>query len=366
MPEEKILPEDDSPVSSLDVWLSEDDVFRADWDVTRRRRLETIRAAFDYHIDRNACFRDFARLRGFEVENLTENTLGSVPLIPAGLFKRFSEGVRTGSDPAVMTTSSGTQGTVSHVPRDNVTINRFFASVTAATQELLDIGHSETRVRNIGPRVDDVQHLWISYVMAGVSVLHDTDFFVHHGVFDQDSFLASLADDRNDVPSLIVGPPALLWDLAEAIDRPLPPNKERRIVTIGGWKRREGERVDRYLFDAKVGSALGVPDALYIRDAFNMVELNSVLIECSEKKKHCPPWVYASARDPHTMHELNDGAGLLGYVDPTPTSFPGAVLSEDFGWIDRDIDCPCGIRGDVVRIDRRVNRLESRGCAMKI
>jgi long-chain-fatty-acid---luciferin-component ligase len=92
-----------------------------------------------------------------------------------------------------------------------------------------------------------------------------------------------------------------------------------------------------------------------------------VLFECSHKAKHVPPWLYASARDPRTLAEVKSGEpGLLAFADPTPTSYPGFVLSDDFGSVSRRIPCPCGITSDTLTIERRVNKVETRGCALKL
>lgn len=351
-------------VSALDAWLSATDVMR---DGTAPEvRAAFLRDAVAHHVAHNPAYARYAD--GLDPATIDVDTLDRIPLLPSGVFKRAADLVRTGSEPVVMTTSSGTQGTVSRVPRDDATLMRFFASVTAATHELLDVEHAETVVHNVGPRVDESQHLWISYVMSGVSVLHETDFYVRDGAVETERLVAALAADDPSVPSLVVGPPPLLWDLAHALrTRPLPAHPRRFAVTIGGWKGRQGQAVGRAALHDVLVPSLGLPGAGAVRDAFNMVELNTIALECAHHAKHCPPWLYVSARDARTLAPVAAGeSGLLAYCDPTPTSFPGFVLSEDFGWVDRDVACPCGVTGDVLRIERRVNRLESRGCAMKI
>jgi len=352
-------------VSALDAWLSQTDVFREGPDAQVRAAF--LREAVTHHLQHNPAYARYAA--GFDPATLAPDTLDTIPLLPSGVFKRATEQVRTGDAEVVLTTSSGTQGTLSQVPRDDTTLMRFFASVTAATHELLDVEHSETVVHNVGPRVEESQHLWISYVMSGVSVLHDTDFYVRDGDVETARLVEALADDDPGVPSIVVGPPPALWDLAVALQQSggLPPHARRHVVTIGGWKGRQGDAVPREELHRLLVPAFGLPGVASVRDAFNMVELNTIVLECAHHAKHCPPWLHVSARDPRTLGGVPAGeAGLLAYCDPTPTSFPGFVLSEDFGWVDRDVACPCGITGDVLRIERRVNRLESRGCAMKI
>jgi long-chain-fatty-acid---luciferin-component ligase len=352
-------------VDELDALLSTTDVFLSPPDPERRARL--LRQAVAHHLDHNPAFARFAG--DLDPQSVQPDTLGALPLLPSGVFKRAADLVRTGEAPVVHTSSSGTLGTVSRVPRDDTTLMRFFASVSAATHDLLDVEHTETTVHNLGPRVEESQHLWISYVMSGVAVLHETEFWVRDGELATATLLDALRAEDTDLPSVLVGPPPVLWDLARAVadGERLPHHPRRRVVTIGGWKRRQGQSVSPQALGSMLVSAFGLRDVADVRDAFNMVELNTIVLECARHTKHVPPWLYVSARDAHTLAPAPAGEpGLLAYCDPTPTSFPGMVLSEDFGWVDRDVECPCGITGDVLRIERRVNRLESRGCALKI
>jgi long-chain-fatty-acid---luciferin-component ligase len=352
-------------VDELDALLSSSDIFLSPPGPEVRARL--LRRATAHHLEHNPAFARFAG--DLDPQTVQPDTLHTLPLLPSGVFKRAADLVRTGDAPVVLTSSSGTLGTVSQVPRDDTTLMRFFASVSAATHDLLDVEHTETVVHNIGPRVEESQHLWISYVMSGVAVLHETEFWVRDGELATARLLDALRAEDGDLPSVLVGPPPVLWDLAQAVagSEPLPHHPRRRVVTIGGWKRRQGQSVRPEVLGPMLVSAFGLRSGADVRDAFNMVELNTIVLECAHHTKHVPPWLYVSARDAHTLEQVAAGEpGLLAYCDPTPTSFPGMVLSEDFGWVDRDVECRCGITGDVLRIERRVNRLESRGCAMKI
>jgi long-chain-fatty-acid---luciferin-component ligase len=352
-------------VDELDALLSTSDVFLAPPDPELRARL--LRQAVAHHLEHNPAFARFSA--GLDPASVQPDTLDTLPLLPSGVFKRAADLVRTGDAPVVLTSSSGTLGTVSRVPRDDTTLMRFFASVSAATHDLLDVEHTETTVHNLGPRVEESQHLWISYVMSGVAVLHETEFWVRGDALATTMLLETLRAEDPDLPSVLVGPPPVLWDLARVVaeGEPLPRHARRRVVTIGGWKRRQGQSVRPEVLGPSLVSAFGLRSTADVRDAFNMVELNTIVLECGRHAKHVPPWLYVSARDAHTLAPAPAGEpGLLAYCDPTPTSFPGMVLSEDFGWVDRDVSCPCGVTGDVLRIERRVNRLESRGCALKI
>jgi len=76
------------------------------------------------------------------------------------------------------------------------------------------------------------------------------------------------------------------------------------VLTAGGWKRFSGQRIERAVFDPRACAAFGLADESQVRDAFNQVELNTVMIECSAHRKHVPPWLYAAARDPDRLTVL--------------------------------------------------------------
>ncbi|WP_033213718.1 hypothetical protein [Kitasatospora phosalacinea] len=355
------LDELDRLLSSADVSLlppAEADAFR----------LEHIRAAVAWHIERNERYARFCELRGFGVDRLkTVEDLAAVPLLPAALFKRGAHVVasRPADDAVLHTTSSGTQGTVSVVPRDDRTLNRFFATCGIGAYEVLGQQRSELRLFNLGPL--EAGHLWIAYVMSGISLFTDGDCYVEDDTFLLDALLRDLTAHTGS-PVMLVGPPPLLMDAAEAArEAGLRLHPDSLVATIGGWKRASGRSIPRAEFVGLMLDAFGLADAARVRDTFNMVELNTVMFECAHHRLHVPPWLYADAKDPRTLEPAEPGeTGVLGFVDATPTSYPGFVLSDDFGRVDRGVECGCGRTGDVLHLERRINRVEGRGCALKL
>jgi long-chain-fatty-acid---luciferin-component ligase len=353
-------------ISQLDVLLGADGVFDLPPQSAAALRYHHVLDAVAHHLDANPRYAAYAERSGYQ----PTAGLDQVPLLPTAVFKRSTGGVRTGMAPVVTTTSSGTLGTISRVPRDDETLMRFYASVTAAVRELLAVEDTTTPVANLLPPVVESEHLWVSYVMAGVGLLYPARSYFRDGTLDLDGLLDDLDRLPDDRSCALVGPPAFLLDLARAATA-RPPGGLRLaegslVVAMGGWKRRQGEAVDRSTFDTTVAAALGI-DPSRVRDAFNMVELNTVITECAHARKHCPPWLYARARDPRTLATLPSGAvGLLSFLDATATSYPGFVLSDDLGRVEEDLDCRCGRRTDVLTVVRRVRRTESRGCALKL
>ena len=359
-------------ISKLDAILSCDEIFYQDFDKSRELLLEFMNEAVRWHVENNSYYAEYCRKNSFNIDDLVTDCW-EIPALPSAIFKRHKKYTVSRDDGSLLlTTSSGTQGTISQVPRDNDTLMRFFSSVTAGVQDVLGIEQSELHIYSLSPANDEVEHLWISYVLAGILVYYPTQYYVSGGEFH----IQSLINDLRKVNStyeneqiLIVGPPALVLDVTKELEKTelLRLGENCKILTIGGWKSRQGESVKRELFDGRVAKAFGLKNSEAVRDVYNMVELNTVIFECKEHKKHCPPWLFVRAFNPKTLKVQPTGVtGILGYFDPTPLSYPGFILSDDFGKVSERVSCTCGITSDVVEIERRINKSESRGCALKI
>lgn len=355
-------------IDRLDLLLSSSDVSTLPPDEAAAFRLEHLRAAVDWHLERNERYARFCDLRGFGADQLKDvSDLASVPLLPAALFKRGADVVasRPADDNVLHTTSSGTQGTVSVVPRDDRTLNRFFATCGIGAYEVLGQQRSELRLFNLGPL--EAGHLWIAYVMSGIALFTDGQCYVEDDAFLLDALVRDLTAAAGS-PVMVVGPPPLLMDAAEAVRATgVTLHPDSLVATIGGWKKASGRSVPRAEFVTLMLDSFGLRDDGQVRDTFNMVELNTVMFECAHHRLHVPPWLYVDAKEPRTLQSAEPGElGVLGFLDATPTSYPGFVLSDDFGRVDRDVECGCGRTGDVLRLERRINRVEGRGCALKL
>lgn len=355
----------------LDRFVGEEGCFAPPPAEAARLRLGFVRDAVAWHLDDRSPYAAYAVRRGFDLGVLDRpEGLADVPLLPSALFKRAGvDLVHPAAADVLWTTSSGTRGSISRIPRDDTTLRRFFASIGNLTSEMADVQTPDVRVFNLGPQTDEARHLWIAYVMAGVGVLLPRSReYVRDGVLLLEEAVRDLAAVDGERVA-VIGPPPYLLELAHALSaRGIRPRlrPDSLLMTIGGWKRRSGERIPRALFDDTLAAATGLPLA-QVRDTFNMVELNSALIECPHKRLHLPPWVLARARDPETLTVLPSGrSGVLAYLDATAASYPGFVLSDDLGRVEEDVRCPCGRASDVLVLERRLNTMESRGCALKL
>jgi long-chain-fatty-acid---luciferin-component ligase len=111
---------------------------------------------------------------------------------------------------------------------------------------------------------------------------------------------------------------------------------------------------------------LGLRDDGQVRDVFNQVELNTAFVECAQHQLHVPPWVEVIVRDPYDLSPVPPGeTGLLSYLDPSATSYPCFLISEDIGMASTD-GCACGRHGQTVEIRRRLLTSDHQGCALRL
>lgn len=349
-------------------------VFGAAWSMPddAALRLELVRDAVALHLAASPAYARFADRLGFSLDRLSvASDLARVPQIPTLAFKR---GVPiTSCPPAEMAkrcTSSGTLGRRSEVYRDRSTIERLLGSVRQGVELLGDWYDDDVAVLNLGPGQAEAGDLWFAYVMSLVELAFPTTHAVRDGHFDPAGSLARLLRLRTEYRTVVlIGPPTLVLEVANAAGGhrggTLGPD-EMMVVTAGGWKRHTGAILNRADFTTTVVDRLGLAGPDQVRDAFNQVELNTVMLECAARRKHIPPWLEVIVRDPRTLAPVPDGAeGLLSYLDPSATSYPCFILADDFGRIEAG-PCRCGWHGRTLSLGRRIKRPEEWGCALKM
>lgn len=335
----------------------------------KAERHEWIFESVRHHLAASPAYRRLAEASGFSLEECElTGELDAIPLLSSGSFKRRlfdddGEGIKQCS-------SSGTMGTKSLVPRDPRTLERFAASMLNGAREFL--AHDEDQVALIlGPPPEEAGDLWFAYSLGLAEIFHEADYFVADERFEPARLYATLsARDPADRAPVIGAPPSLVAEFCEWMEEtgaePLAlAEADGWLVTAGGWKTADDEKIDAAVFRGVVRRQLGLAPE-HIRDVFNMVELNTAIFECEAGAKHVPPWLEATARDGEDLAVLPPGkAGILAYLDPTPLSYPGFVLSDDIGYIGAE-DCPCGRVGKTVFPQRRLKVVEERGCGRKM
>ena len=356
-------------LEDLDVVLYEGSLRDAGYADFASRRLEWTVQAVERSLATCPAYQRVAAGRGFRIEHLASvEDLHRVPLLSTGVFKRMNL-----NGPGTIErwcTSSGTTGSISRVPRCRRTLERFAATITFALREYLsDLDNRRSFI--LGPDPETVGDLWFSYALGLAEVFYDTEYFVPEDELDGHGLYRSLAEPvtaADPFERLLIGPPSLVASFTEWMrDTGRAPLAlaDTVLITAGGWKRAQSQALPREELAGAVVELLGIPSPAQF-DAFNMVELNTVVVECAEHRKHIPPWLTVFARDPETLLPMPSGSpGLLSFLDPTAISYPAFVLGDDIGVV-READCPCGRDYPSFEIVRRLRSVEERGCGLKM
>jgi long-chain-fatty-acid---luciferin-component ligase len=330
-----------------------------------------IKTLFLYHLENNKGYQDYCTL--YSQENMEKNfNLSSIPLIPSSFFKKRDINLTSvmKEDIIKQCTSSGTQGSISIVPRDEETLTNFLGSITSSTSCLFDldkVGNHKAFV--LGPTPEESGDLWFSYVLSSMALNFKTEYFENDGIFNINDVIINIQKAiEKDYEIVIVGPPFRIVELCNQLNKlkiPVCLNGRSFIISAGGWKDRQNKAISRENYANIVSNTFKIKQS-FIRDSFNMVELNTVLNECEYHEKHVLPWVDVIARAPQNNKPLDDNQmGILSFYDASALSYPCFILSEDYG-ITISGKCKCGRHGKRIKIIKRMNRIESRGCALKM
>jgi len=138
-----------------------------------------------------------------------------------------------------------------------------------------------------------------------------------------------------------------------------------KIIHAGGWKKLESQKVTSEKLAEECFKCFAVPPENII-DIYGFSEQGGLLYpSCEHGFKHTPVWSEVICRDPLTLNPLPFGeAGLMQYVTPIQTSYPGhSIITEDMGYIAGRDDCLCGRKGTMFKIIGRSDvATEERGC----
>ena len=187
------------------VLYGEDDPYR--WDEARTRMFQSLvfAEAFRFHYTNCRVYQRYCALEGVSPETLTlPEDIARVPLIPASMFKE--QIIRSVDEDAVakVCRSSGTQGVISRVNRDNTSLERFVGSIRLSAEQLLDL-RVRAQVFNLGPDTDAAGDVWFPYVMSLISLLRPATHYVHDGVFDPRKVADDLMALDEEIQPIIVG-----------------------------------------------------------------------------------------------------------------------------------------------------------------
>lgn len=192
------------------------------------------------------------------------------------------------------------------------------------------------------------------YALKGETMAIDVDAIVE--------FVKS----HRDTPVFLFGFTFMVWKhfvrALEESGRSIPLSKGI-LVHSGGWKKLLDEAVDNTTFKQRLKAVTGIER---VHNFYGMVEqVGSIHVECEHGHLHAPSTSDIIVRDPADWSVLPHGAkGVIQTVSALPQSYPGhSLMSEDFGTILGEDDCPCGRKGKYFEVHGRVPQAEVRGCS---
>lgn len=284
--------------------------------------------------------------------------------------------------------SSGTSGVMSFVPRDPLTWrslcrnssvcgnDRWFHD-TDGTKRQFDCLVAAPRGEGTG--IQGVAN-GLSAMASGTHYVDSTDTVTANDLREvgrgptrtstlQQDTLAMVefvnAGREANRPLLVFGPPFQLRRLCERVQAhcgSLDTHPESVVVTGGGWKSFQGDRISHQELRLRIEAAFGIGSENF-SDAYSTTELNSALTCCSKLRYHIPPLLETVVLDEAFCGEpRSPGRGYIGFLDPFALSYPGFVIPGDLAQLDHG-NCECGLSGWYLKgpIERAPN-IEARGC----
>jgi len=169
--------------------------------------------------------------------------------------------------------------------------------------------------------------------------------------------------EASDIPTRILGFPALLFEVIEKHNLSLDLGSESWLQTGGGWKGKADKEIPKHEFRDFIFKRLGIPQENQ-RDLFGMVEHGIPYVDCPKGNLHIPNYARVFVRSPLDLSILPKGEkGLLHFLCSYNFSYPApSLLTTDYGSLGT---CDCGISGDTLILQGRAGVSKHKGCALK-
>jgi len=163
---------------------------------------------------------------------------------------------------------------------------------------------------------------------------------------------------------LLFGAPYQFKELVELVrekEGSVKLKKGSMMMTGGGWKSFEGNKIERKDLTAMIRDTFDVPEK-NIRDGYSMTEVNSLILVCEHGRYHLPPIIEPVILDDNFIPMEGENIyGRLGFLDPFAVSYPGFIITGDnvryhYG------KCDCGMYGAAFSEITRAPGREIKGC----
>lgn len=341
--------------------------------------LGAMQEAVAWHLEHCAPYRELARRDGFtlsDLENLED--LVKVPHVFINVFKQYEILSIPRKAIALHLTSSGTTGQKSQVFFDQRSmargldmVNRGYEAMGMVRQDLptnyLVFAYDPEEAKNVGTAFTDSNLTKLAPKHHSYHALR-WDEALQTFTFRIDEAIATLqAYAEEGKPVRFIGFPAFLHRLISVMrDRNLQKLKlgpDSYVLTGGGWKTSESEKIEPEQFIAEVEEYLGLPGS-NIRDGYGMVEHGVPYLQCEHHRFHVPTFSRACIREVSTLEVLPPGeVGFLHLMTPFNLAMPThSLLASDLATM--DLNCHCGRPTPTIEIKGRAGTRKNKGCAI--
>lgn len=340
--------------------------------------LLSMREAFAKHYLGSAEFQALCHEAGFFPWDLRRSEqLPHIPYFFVTVLKYHQ--VRSVPEKKIALTlrSSGTTGQTSAIYLDRTSLRRIKRIVRHIYDDLGMVGKQKTNYLcfTYDPEVaKDVGTAFSDKLLTGLTRVNHVHYAIEWDSKREDWHLNLEAVgeslerfEESGRPFRLLGFPAHTWQVLEELvrrrERPYRFGPRSYVITGGGWKSFDGERIPQDRFRHQVSQWLGIPHQ-NVRDLYGMVEHGVPYCECEFHRMHIPRYSRVYVREPASMEVLPHGeSGLLQFVTSYHNSFPAiSLVTTDFGRTEPD--CPCGRRSPVVVLEGRAGLSKHKGCAI--
>jgi phenylacetate-coenzyme A ligase PaaK-like adenylate-forming protein len=344
-----------------------------------RAFLRAMQEAFAFHYLRCPAFQRLCADQGFYPWDLRRS--GQLPQIPYFFVTclKYHE-VRSVSKKQIALTlrSSGTGGQTSAIHLDRTSLRRIKTIVRHIYRDLEMVNDVRTNylcftydpevAKDVGTAFSDKLLTRLTRVNhICYAIIWDKEKSDWH--LDLDRVAQSLERyESSGRPLRILGFPAHTWSVLQQIvesraGRGFRFGPKSYVITGGGWKSFDQQKIEPRVFREQVSRWLGIP-AENVRDLYGMVEHGVPYCECEKHKMHVPIYSRVYVRDPATLEVLPAGSeGLLQFVTPYHNSFPAiSLLTTDRGLLQEG--CRCGRNAPMIKLSGRAGVAKHEGCAI--
>lgn len=292
-----------------------------------------------------------------------------IPFLPVRLFKEYDLFSINKSEIIKTMTSSGTTGNrVSKIYLDKDTASYQTKALTKIVSSYIGVKRMPLIILDTNAVLKD-RNLFsargagiLGFSMFGYDKIYALDENMRLNINEIKSFLEKYKD--KDI--LLFGFTFVIWqhfyNEIKAINQTLD-LKKGLLIHGGGWKTMTEQAVDNYVFKQSLKDICNIEK---VYNYYGMVEqTGTIYMECEFGHLHSSIFSDIIIRNPIDFRPVKNGeSGIIEVVSLLPRSYPGhALLTEDWGILLGEDDCPCQRKGKYFKIQGRIKDAEVRGCS---